>query len=170
VQFLHEERKPCLDEPGYEILFTQDNTYGTRYRKVPIGWQDPEGISPGEVQGPKSKGQSPAEARPVIAGNTQNGNTGLEAEARPANPVNLQAGRSALGLPSGVPYVPNPDPEVAAYNRWWRMNRGFDPFDAKELDRIYAELPRKIEEYKAKLQRDACARELTTENMEGAGI
>ena len=56
VQFLLEERLLCLDEPGCEILFTQDNTYGTRYRKVPIGWQDPEGLARGS---PRSKIQSP---------------------------------------------------------------------------------------------------------------
>jgi hypothetical protein len=159
VQFLHEERLPYPDEPGCEILYTSDNTYGTRYRKVPIGWQDPEGISPGEVQGPKSQAQSPAEARPAVPVNSQTG-----AEARPANPVNWQAARSALGLPSGVPYVPDPDPEVEAYNRWWRMNRGFDPFDAKELDRIYAELPQKIAEYQAKMLGEGA------EYAEGAGI
>jgi len=164
VQFLHEERLPYLDEPGYETLFTQDNTYGTRYRKVPIGWKDPEGISPGGVQGPKSKDQSPDEARPVVAGNSQAGNTGLE------SPVNSQTGKSALLRPS-VPYTPDPDPEVEAYNRWWRMNQNFEPFDYDELQRIYAELPQKIAEYQAKLRREARGPELLmAESMEGAGI
>ena len=112
-----------------------------------------------------------AEAGPAVAGNTQNGNTGLEAEARPANPVDFQAERAALGLPRGVPYVPDPDPEVEAYNRWWRMKCGFDRFDYEELQRIYAELPQKIAEYQAKLRREAGAPELLmVECMEGAGI
>ena len=72
-------------------------------------------------------------------------------------------------LPS-VPYVPDPDPEVEAYNRWWRMNRNFEPFDYEELQRIYAELPQKIAEYQAKLRREAGVPELTAECMEGAGI
>jgi hypothetical protein len=111
-----------------------------------------------------------AEARPAIPGNSPAGNTGLE------SPVNSQTGAearpaiSALLLPS-VPYVPDPDPEVEAYNRWWRMNRNFEPFDYEELQRIYAELPQKIAEYQAKLRREAGAGELSmAENMEGAGI
>ena len=67
--------------------------------------------------------------------------------------------------------MPDPDPEVEAYNRWWRMNRNFEPFDYEELQRIYAELPQKIAEYQAKLRREAGAGELLmAESMEGAGI
>ena len=150
---------------------------------MPIGWKDPEGISP-------ARKKEEAEVRPANLGNTQTGNTGLEAEARPAvpvnsqtgksalhkearpaNPVDFQAQRAALGLPVGRPYTPDPDPEVEAYNRWWRMNRGFEPFDYEELQRIYAELPQKIAEYQAKLRREAGAGELLmAECMEGAGI
>ena len=66
--------------------------------------------------------------------------------------------------------MPDPDPEVEAYNRWWRMNRNFERFDYEELQRIYAELPQKIAEYQAKLRREAGAGELMAECMEGAGI
>jgi hypothetical protein len=137
VQFLHEERLPYEDEPGFEILHTRDDKYGVRYRKVPMGWQDPEGISPAK-----------------------------EAEALPAIDGNPQTGMSGLLLPS-VPYVPDPDPEVEAYNRWWRMNRNFERFDYDELQRIYAELPQKIAEYQAQLPREAAVDELAAECMEG---
>ncbi len=163
VQFLLEERKPCLDEPGCEILFTQDNTYGTRYRKVPIGWQDPEGISPAmqkeelrmkngaaEVQGPGSKGQSLG-----TGGGT------------PPEPAGGDA--CATILRPSVPYVPDPDPEVEAYNRWWRMNQNFERFDYEELQRVYAELPQKIAEYQARLRRELGAGELARRKHGGGG-
>jgi hypothetical protein len=66
-----------------------------------------------------------------------------------------------------APYVPDPNPEVEAYNRWWRMNRNFEKFDYDELQRIYAELPRKIAEYKARL---ICEASGHVECLEGAGI
>ena len=66
--------------------------------------------------------------------------------------------------------MPDPDPEVEAYNRWWRMNQNFERFDYEELQRVYAELPQKIAEYQARLRRELGAGELAVENMEGAGI
>ncbi len=125
------------------------------------------GTDGGDVRGMMVRGMKneEAEARPAVTGNT-----GLEAEARPAVPVNSQVGKSALQLPSAPVYVPDPDPEVEAYNRWWRMNRNFERFDGNELDRTYAELPQKIAEYQAKMQRGEGAGELAAECIEGAGI
>ncbi len=37
--------------------------------------------------------------------------------------------------------VPGPDPEKEAYNRWFRMKCGAEPFDPVELQKLYAAIP-----------------------------
>jgi hypothetical protein len=163
-----EERLWC-EEPGYEILHTRDQEHGTRYRKVPVGWQDPE---KNEVQ---SLGTGGGKGRGINGRGIEN-----EAEARPAVPVNSQAGESAL-LPKAA-RVPDPDPETEAYIRWWQMHRGFEPFDYEELQRLYAAIPKEEvssqepeagmngEEVNAEAQRGEGAGELTAESAENAKI
>ena len=146
-------RRPS--RPGYEYVKIYEKGTGFWFKEVPAGWEpvgwkssimlermgnEEQGLevqSPGtegdegrgmnEVQNPMSKAQSlngQAEAAVV------------EAEARPAVPVNPQAGKPAL------PYVPNPDPAQEAYIQWWLMNRNFKPFDHEELQRLYAAIPK----------------------------
>ena len=161
------ERKPAI--PGYDFVKIEDNL-GFWCQEVPKGWELPadwkspidlakmkneeEVRNESEVQNPKPEGQS------------LNGGTG---GGTPPEPAGGDACDTIL-LPSASPYVPDPDPEVEAYNRWWRMNRNMEPFDYEELQRIYAELPQKIAEYKARLQRGEGAGELTAEFAEAAGI
>jgi hypothetical protein len=143
----------------------------------------------GNVQSPKSEVQSQeagaGEGRGMFGKGIKNGEMGMkhggggrkneelrmkngEDEAGSAKSVNSEAGEPAEPfLWPTTAYVPDPNPEVEAYNRWWRMNRNYEKFDYEELQRIYAELPQKMAEYNARLICEAAG---NVECVEGAGI
>jgi hypothetical protein len=45
--------------------------------------------------------------------------------------------------PKPIPHVPDPDPAKEAYNRWFSMNSGSEPFDYEGLQKLYAAIPPK---------------------------
>ena len=127
---------------------------GPQSKAQSLGTASGEGRGINEVQGPKSKIQS------------LNGQTEVVVGSGGGTPPELAGGDACA---TRAPRVPDPDPETEAYIRWWQMNRGFEPFDAAELDRLYAAIP-KQEEFNAETQRGEDAGELIAACGEGAGI
>jgi hypothetical protein len=78
----------------------------------------------------------------VDAGRRQVSRPGSIHENKSTNPP-IQNPAAAPEPAPLTPGTPNPDPETEAYNRWFRMKCGAEPFDPEALQRLYAVIPPK---------------------------
>ena len=84
--------------------------------------------------------------------------SGCEADVRPCSnaeiPIHAESYRKSPPDTSAIPTKEakhdsdesNLDPKAIAYNRWFQMNRGAEPFDYEELQRLYAAIPKEEQE------------------------